>query len=246
MPSLFDPITSYAKQKYNEIPLQDRTLAESMFGYNAPINAKNLSQDQINQLYRTILETRNYRASSVPDKYRGTFDQGGGIVTYPMYNAIGQGFQDYNMLPEAAIHNTLGQFSYKTLPNGNIQVTDNYDFFNDKVAGLTDAQSKTSRYEKMNPVEKAWTVTKETFQPDGLNTFASRFGNAYVGKNTRPVNIEFKPPTPLLSKEQILKGQEFGNIPATFQEEQQFYNPVMMDKQYFNQVLETAKKKKVK
>ena len=94
----------------------------------------------------------------------------------------------YSDAPTTAM--TLGRFGYETTSEGKRVVKDKYDFYNDVRAPQVDA------YEKMGPIEKAASVAKDvglsalSLSPYGI---ASTIGNAYIGKNGKPVEITYDP-----------------------------------------------------
>ena len=188
----------------NVAPLQVRTLLGTIAGNQEPITAKTLTQDEINQLDDVIQRTRELRGQTIPEKNIPVFNQGKGFVNYDLMNDAGIVNSDLSLLPSAAIRNTLGQFRYETLPNGNIRVVDRYDFLNDKFPGMSAEQANSARYENLNPFQKIGLLASETWSGDrGMATLPSRFGNAFVGANGRDVNIEFKPSKKLRTKEEI-------------------------------------------
>ena len=81
----------------------------------------------------------------------------------------------------------LGRFRYETLPSGEKVILDNYDFYNDV------RKDDVEAYEKMGRLEKAATVAKESL----MNPLAipSILGNAYIGRDGRPVRIQYDPAT---------------------------------------------------
>ena len=88
------------------------------------------------------------------------------------------------------IAKSLGRFTYETTPEGKRVIKDNYDFYNDVRAPIVDA------YEKMGPVEKTARVAQDV----GLGalsldpySIASTIGNAYIGKDGRPVQVSYDP-----------------------------------------------------
>jgi hypothetical protein len=83
------------------------------------------------------------------------------------------------------IERTLGRFTYTTLPDGRRVVTDNYDFYNE-------ARSKSvNEYEKMSPSQRALEVIRRSAtRGTGL---VNELGNAYIGRDGRPVRIEYDP-----------------------------------------------------
>lgn len=201
------------------LPLPVRAVIDTARGVKTPITNKDLTQENINQLDEYIQKTRELRGQTIPDKNVPYFDTGAGYVNYDLINQMGLGRRDWNFTDDAAVHNTLGQFNYKTLPNGNILVTDRYDYYNDNPGMLSKEQAATSRYAGMNPFKKAGLLAYETIKPglneayanqgvindlkQGLLSFPSRAANAFLGENPRDVSIEFKPSKKLKTKEQI-------------------------------------------
>ena len=211
-----------AKQMASVSPLQLRAMASTLMGNKNDITQKDFTNYDMDQLENTINATRNIRAGQ-KDVNTKRFNQGAGYVDYDLMNQAGMDHSDYSLLPSAGIHNTLGQFTYKTLPNGNIQVSDEYDFLNDNPGILTKNQANSERYKNLNTLQKIGLLAKETINPydekgmkivedhtfgqfgQGVTTFPSRFGNAFIGDNGRNVNITFKPKHPLLTQEQIFE-----------------------------------------
>ena len=109
------------------------------------------------------------------DRLSRTPDPGSGTVQYGDYPS------DAGVDP---VLKTLGRFSYSTLPDGRRVVTDNYDFYNEVRKKEVDA------YEKMSPSRRALEVLKEsTIGLSPINAIA----NAYIGRDGRPVRIEYDP-----------------------------------------------------
>lgn len=94
----------------------------------------------------------------------------------------------YSDTPNTAL--TLGRFAYGMNPDGKRVIKDKYDFYNNVRAPIVD------EYENMGPVKKAVDVAKNVgssvlaLNPYGI---ASAVGNAYIGKNGRPVEITYDP-----------------------------------------------------
>jgi hypothetical protein len=201
------------------LPLPVRAVIDTARGVKTPITNKDLTQENINQLDEYIQKTRELRGQTIPNKNIPYFDTGAGYVNYDLINQMGLGRRDWNFTDDAAVHNTLGQFNYKTLPNGNILVTDRYDYYNDNPGMLSKEQAATSRYAGMNPFKKVGLLAYETIKPglndayanqgvindlkQGLLSFPSRAANAFLGENPRDVSIEFKPSKKLKTKEEI-------------------------------------------
>lgn len=204
------------------LPLQVRTLLETAAGNTTPITEKSLDENERQRVAQAILASRAYKQSlldlskdnSLNDWQKTdykryfpneeaikSFKAGSGAVGYDDYYNAGQGKSDWNIFPSGGIRNTLGQFRYTTDKNGNVNVTDRYDFSGDMIEGLPKQVANTARYNPMSNLEKAATVAKETFyMPQvgfdpilGLRSFPSRLGNAFVGNNGRNVNIKLNP-----------------------------------------------------
>jgi hypothetical protein len=220
----------------NMLPLQVRTLLETAGGNTTPITAQNLSDTQKEKIANSILAARAYREallqgvqSNAPLSERDMmqykklfpnqaaidrFKSGAGTVNYDDYYNAGQGASDWNMLPSGEIRNTLGQFTYTTDKQGNINVKDRYDFLNDMIEGLPKEVTNSARYKSMSNPEKVMTLAKETFYMPkvgfspilGLRSIPSRVGNAFVGGNGRDVNLTFKPPFSINPREEVTRG----------------------------------------
>lgn len=98
--------------------------------------------------------------------------------------------KELNTLGGDAISQTLGRYNYKKLPNGKVQVIDNYDFSNDS------RQEVVQMFHRMQPGEKALNTAKYAGKallsgdPAGA---AGIVGMAYIGDEGRPVNIMYDP-----------------------------------------------------
>ena len=205
------------------LPLQVKTLAETVSGNRLPITEKNLSEDDKMRMAEAILASRAYKQGLLdlnktdPNMSEANrkaynkffpnpqaikdFQAGKGAVGYDDYGDAGQATSDWNMLPSGSVRNTLGQFRYETDKNGNIIAKDRYDFSNDTIDGLPPSVANSARYANMSTPQKLWTLTKESFvMPQvgfnpilGFESIPSRAGNAFVGNKGRDVNIRFKP-----------------------------------------------------
>jgi hypothetical protein len=207
----------------NLLPLQVRTLLQAASGDKSDITEKTLDAAERKRVADAILASRTYKRSLLDlksdnklndqqameyKKYFPTpeaiksFNAGSGAVGYDDYYNAGQGKSDWNVLPSGGVRNTLGQFRYSTDKNGNVIVTDKYDFAGDMIQGMPKQVGYTDRYNNMTPMQKAALVAKETFvMPEigfspiiGAKSLPSRFGNAFVGsENAKNVNIKLPP-----------------------------------------------------
>jgi hypothetical protein len=98
--------------------------------------------------------------------------------------------KELNTLGGDAISQTLGRYNYKKLPDGKVQVIDNYDFSNDS------RQEVVQMFHRMQPVEKAVNtakyVGKQILSGDPAGA-AGVAGMAYIGDEGRPVNVMYDP-----------------------------------------------------
>jgi hypothetical protein len=88
-------------------------------------------------------------------------------------------------MEDTDISRTLGRFNYETLPSGRRVVKDTYDFYNEYRAPMVE------EYEKMGPAKKALSVLLEAVK-DPVQ-LPSVLGNAYIGRDGRPVKVEYDP-----------------------------------------------------
>ena len=98
--------------------------------------------------------------------------------------------KELNTLGGDAIDQTLGRYNYKKLPDGKVQVIDNYDFSNES------RQEVVQKFHRMQPGEKALSTTKYAGQAllSGDPAAAAGYvGMAYIGDEGRPVNVTYDP-----------------------------------------------------
>jgi hypothetical protein len=150
-----------------------------------------MSQNNIPKIFNDLLtksvyDSPEYLANKAA-RNEQYINQGIGNVQYLDYEAakINRGLDAGAISP-----NTLGKFQYKTDPiTGQRQIIDNYDFSNPKRDASVEA------YSTMNPIEKATNViTKGIKSKQGpFMGLAGEVGNAYIGKDGRPVDIKYDP-----------------------------------------------------
>ena len=190
----------------NVIPAHARTYAESMLGNRSPINENNFSSSELDMMRdaiassrrdRTITNQRLYQeqlAAAKNDKERMNvvsqgpstkIDQTVGYQHYP--NSGDQSTRDDNNFGyDSAVRNTLGRFAYEKDANGNLIATDTYKF-RDDLPGQT---RPSSDYAKMSTFEKLKTLYDDSSKDKaGVGTLLSRMGSAFMGADSRPVNV---------------------------------------------------------
>ena len=131
------------------------------------------------------------------------FQSGKGSVNYMDYPGHLKGVRDSTLSKEGAVRNTLGRFTYETLPDGRIKVKDTYDFKDDLVTEL--GQRPSSAYKDLGTMGKLGTILVDTLNNPmdlqseaggiavGRATLPSRMGSAFIGQNGRPVDITLDP-----------------------------------------------------
>ena len=131
------------------------------------------------------------------------FQSGKGSVNYMDYPGHLKGVRDSTLSKEGAVRNTLGRFTYETLPDGRIKVKDTYDFKDDLVKEL--GQRPSSAYKDLGTMGKLGTILVDTLNNPmdlqseaggiavGRATLPSRMGSAFIGQNGRPVDITLDP-----------------------------------------------------
>jgi hypothetical protein len=187
------------------VPAQVRTFVGTLAGDESPITEKNFSGDELDQMRKAIMSSRQDRTAMnarlhheamqnapTAKERRELFNRGPSkeldqTVGYQHYPGSPTDLiSDFSLSSDAAIRNTLGRFAYEKTPEGNLVAKDLYKFRGDQ----SDKTRPTSDYADMGTAAKLWTLTKDTFGDAGLQTLPSRTGNAFLGnKPGRPVNV---------------------------------------------------------
>ena len=166
----------------NNIPAHVRWFGQTLFGDRSkPFTEKDLTSDEINEINRAIHNSENQKYFKHP-----------GSVGYENYKMPGEG---PNLNVESGTTNqpmsmTLGRFSYEKMPDGKVHVTDKYDFDNET------RKKDVERYAGEHPVVRALDAgTKALGEALNFNLYgaASTLGNAYIGKDGKPVSITYDP-----------------------------------------------------
>ena len=190
------------------VPAHLRTFGETLMGDRTPITEKNFTPSELDQMRNAIMSSRKDReamnqrmfANTIDKEFKSgasdkelmaimkqgpsqKIDQSVGYQHYPGGDVEVRRDTDFGH--DASIRSTLGRFAYNKDANGNLIATDNYKFTND----LPDQTRPTSDYAGMSTPEKLWTLAKDTAQMGGLETLPSRVGNAFIGADGRPVNV---------------------------------------------------------
>jgi hypothetical protein len=192
----------------NVVPAHLRTFGETLMGDRTPITENNFTPSELDQMRNAVMSSRKDREitnarvfdndvkkafkSGASDKElmaimkqgpSQKIDQSVGYQHYPGGDVEVRRDTDFGH--DASIRSTLGRFAYNKDANGNLIVTDNYKFTND----LPRETRPTSDYAGMTTPEKLWLLAKDTAQMGGLETLPSRVGNAFIGADGRPVNV---------------------------------------------------------
>lgn len=187
------------------VPAQVRTFVGTLAGDESPITEKNFSADELEQMRKAIMSSRQDRTAMnarlhheaiqkapTANERRELFNRGPSkeldqTVGYQHYPGIPTGLRDdLSLSSDSAIRNTLGRFAYNKDANGNLIATDLYKFKDD----LIGTARPSSDYADMGFMEKLLTLGKDTFTGAGIDTLPSRVGSAFLGnKPGRPVTV---------------------------------------------------------
>jgi hypothetical protein len=173
----------YIKGLYKEnIPVHARVYLETLLGKKDPITADDFTKEELADIEKLL--------SSKPAK--------GAVTEYSDYEKVrdldreGRHSSDWlENLP--SVGKTLGRFTYETLPDGRRVIKDTYDFYN------TSRSINVQEFEEMGPAEKALAVFKKitadrsVMDPPFVKRAADILGEAYIGRDGRPVKVEYDP-----------------------------------------------------
>jgi hypothetical protein len=173
----------YIKGLYKEnIPVHARVYLETLLGKKDPITAEDFTKEELADIEKLL--------SSKPAK--------GAVTEYSDYEKVrdldreGRHSSDWlENLP--SVGKTLGRFTYETLPDGRRVIKDTYDFYN------TSRSINVQEFEEMGPAEKALAVFKKItanrsmMDPPFVKRAADVLGEAYIGRDGRPVKVEYDP-----------------------------------------------------
>lgn len=203
-PSIADRAYEYYKES---VPLEKRMYLQTLLGDRTkPFTAADLTDKELDIIGETIKASRKSRADEVTyqeglakqehkplhpllEKDKAALKAGVGNVVYDDYlrAAIAAdptgGGDDAKYYP---IWNSLGRFNYSTLTNGDVAAKDMYDFYNENRA------ANVQKYEQMNDVERLLAMfphLKNSIMELNLRPIANAVGEAYIGRDGKPVNI---------------------------------------------------------
>jgi hypothetical protein len=173
----------YIKGLYKEnIPVHARVYLETLLGKKDPVTADDFTKEELADIEKLL--------SSKPAK--------GAVTEYSDYEKVrdldreGRHSSDWlENLP--SVGKTLGRFTYETLPDGRRVIKDTYDFYN------TSRSINVQEFEEMGPAEKALAVFKKItagrsmMDPPFVKRAADVLGEAYIGRDGRPVKVEYDP-----------------------------------------------------
>lgn len=200
IPNVLKPLTSEGVyERYKEmLPLEKRMYLQTLFGdRNKEFNAADLTDRELDVIGETIKTAQESRKEAL--KYQGNTKEakknrealkaGTGNVQYNDYERAAINKSLNGQEDDAAyypIWNSLGRFTYKTLPNKDVAVKDTYDFYNEQRA------ANVKKYEQMNPLTKVFAMIPyavESVSKMDARPIASAVGEAFIGRDGRPVNI---------------------------------------------------------
>ena len=160
-----------AEPQFLESSPAARTFLNVLGGRREPLTEKDFTPSEQAAMLDVI---RASEARGVSPK--GRVDYG----DYPSAENAGPGYKD--------IRNTLGGFGFQRDPEGNVIISDKYDFHGPRVA----------EYEKMGGVQKAASAAKnalmEFMKQGGPRDLAGEIGRAYIGSQGPEIKIRIPPP----------------------------------------------------
>jgi hypothetical protein len=158
------------------VPMDTRMLVSTLAGNKSAITEQNLTPEELAGIQAVVGEAQK-RGSKGDVQYKD-YARFSGENARPEYD------------PQIAAKTMLGRFNYTQSPNGTLSIKDRYDFANETRNPAVEA------YQKMNPVQKALTVAKNSFLDNPMKwipNLGNELGNAYIGADGRDVNITIDP-----------------------------------------------------
>jgi len=175
-------VVDFIAQKLNPewFPTSGRTLLETAQGVKTPITEKNFKSEELDIIRQLIA-------------LKGSDN---GSITYGDYLALAQKLNKdgppptsitpglYSMGdPLGNVHTTLGRFSYRTDPKGNLQVVDKYDFNPPMLQDMREA--RTGDYGAFGPYGMIREYAGEKIPPGTGRDVLINLGR--IGQKARPV-----------------------------------------------------------
>ena len=168
------------------VPSSARLYLQTLFGdRKQPFTEKDFTPNELKNFEALIKEAQIRTQNQQP------LDPNKGNVQYADYATASKNgqLQTYNPVTRQ----TLGRFVYVTDPNtGERHIIDNYDFSN------PERDRSVAEYAQMDPFEKALAVAKNSItstagEDNSKSGLLGEIGNAYIGKDGRPVDIKYNP-----------------------------------------------------
>lgn len=153
------------------VPMDLRMLGSTLFGNRDQITEKNFNAEELAAMQQAV----DRAAARTGRTEKGSVQ----YVDYPRGEEIGPGYQP--------VGQTLGRFTYERGPNGQMVITDKYDFYNEG------RKANVEKYEKMGSVEKPLSVAKNMLKNllrGDLRQIPGEVADAYIGREGRDVRIQ--------------------------------------------------------
>lgn len=151
-------------------PVDQRIFLQTLFGNREPITEADFSERELENLRAAVAKNQQRTGA----RTRGNV----GYADYPSGEEIQPGY--------APIESTLGRFNYRISPQGALQATDRYDFWNDE------RKANVQRYEQMPTWQRNVVAPLSSLgyllslRP---RSAAGELGDAFIGREGRDVNI---------------------------------------------------------
>lgn len=186
MNAISDVFASVYNTGKKAVPVNIRQYVAGAMGNNSPLTEADLWPSDIQALRNAVNNTTEPGVIGYGDygpeaKYDPSAWQGGSKEGIGLFGALLKSYLD----PKFRMETTLGMANFNETPDGNVTVTDNYNF------GATPEQVNAA-------IQKAGGKGKalmNSYRDSGFEGLLNAFGNLYVapeGDNSIPVRINFK------------------------------------------------------
>lgn len=159
----------------NLLPMDARIYLQTLFGNREPISARDFNASELAAMREAVLRNQQRTGATA----RGNV----GYEDYPRPEQMGPGYEP--------VKTTLGRFNYRVAPDGALRLLDRYDFLNDE------RRPNVEYYEAMSPVRRGVEAPLQALFKlftRGPHSFAGELGDAFIGREGRPVSIDIPAP----------------------------------------------------
>ena len=181
-------------KSYSDLPLDvrekfstSRYLPKDFYQWTEEEKANPVKTTKIkNKMYQDALDKSFMDAKKFAEQTDKDLSAGYGYVNY----------DDYKGLPENMQY-ILGRFQYQILPNGQVKITDKYEFSNERNKEFIEKSKGMSPLEKMSVLSSQ---VMSGIKQDGVPWYqpaADVLGAMFMGNKGTPVDILYTPQQPI-------------------------------------------------